>query len=123
MPDVSCCTQNVSTSTFLRGRLEKPKGWHMLELFFIFVVLPKRITKLARERNRSAFKWSLAAIGAWIGAEVLAGAMIGAIMFTTSTVWGIPEDPEKVLGVAYLPALLAALISAELVVRRLRSKP
>lgn len=43
----------------------------MIELVFIFIVMPTRMTRLARERNRSALAWSLAAIGVWVGIEMI----------------------------------------------------
>ena len=95
----------------------------MLELIFLFIVIPKRMTRLARERNRSGLKWSLAAIGVWLGVEILVGIVLTVLIYLASYLWGIPEDPEKIPGVAYFPALVAALISAEFMIRHLRSKP
>ena len=48
-----------------------------LELLFILVIIPYRVWRLAKERNESALKWSLAAIGAWIGAELFIGTLVG----------------------------------------------
>jgi len=95
----------------------------MLELIFLFIVIPKRMTRLARERNRSGLKWSLAAIGVWLGVEIILGIVLAFCIFLYSYLLGTPEDPEKVSGVAYFPALVAALISAEFMVRHLRGKP
>jgi hypothetical protein len=94
----------------------------MLELIFLFIVIPKRMTRLARERNRSGLKWSFAAIGVWLGAEFTAGFVLRVLIFLSSYLWGTPEDPEKVSRVAYFPALAAALIGAEFMIRHLRGK-
>jgi hypothetical protein len=48
----------------------------MLELAFLFYFLPKRMTRLARERHRRALAWSVAASVAWIGAEIVVGSAI-----------------------------------------------
>ena len=95
----------------------------MLELIFLFIVIPKRMTRLARERNRSGLKWSLAAIGVWLGVEFVVGITLVFSIFLSSYFWGIPEDPENVSAVAYFPALVAALVSVEFMIRRLRAKP
>ena len=42
----------------------------MLELYFLIYRIPKMMTRLARERNRSALAWSLMGVGAWLGAEL-----------------------------------------------------
>jgi hypothetical protein len=93
----------------------------MLELIFLLIVIPMRMTRLARERNRSGLKWSLAAIGVWLGVEFVVGMVVAFLIVLSS--WGTLEDPEGVSALAYFPALLAALISAELMVRHLRAKP
>lgn len=95
----------------------------MLELIFLFIVIPKRMTRLARERNRSGLKWSLAAIGVWVGVEIVVGIVVVFFIILSSYFLGTPEDPEKFSGVAYIPALVAALISGELMIRHLRAKP
>ena len=97
----------------------------MIELLFLIFFLPKRMKILARERDLSALKWTLAAVGAWLGVEML-------IIFTwvvVSTVgallWGWPEDPEKspITFVVYFIALVGGMVAADLVRRRLTSKP
>src|SRR5215207_5054534 len=95
----------------------------MLELIFLLIVIPRRMSRLARERNRSALKWSLAAIGVWLGVEVVVSVLITFLIFLSSYTLGVPEDPEEVSVVAYVPALIAALISAEYMIRRLRAQP
>ena len=95
----------------------------MLELAFLFYFLPKRMTRLARERHRSALAWSVAASGAWIGAEIVVGSAIMATALITAELWGWPQDPESLTAVAYLPGLLAGLVAAEVVKRYLSSRP
>jgi len=41
----------------------------MLELIFFFIVIPRRMSRLARERNRSALMWTLATMGVWLVTE------------------------------------------------------
>jgi sugar phosphate permease len=81
------------------------------------------MTRLARERNRSALWWSLAAIGVWIGTEIIVIFILGSSVFISWNLWGTPAHPDQVAEVMYIPGLIAALISAELMVRRLRAKP
>ncbi|HUC20876.1 MAG TPA: hypothetical protein VMR98_05275 [Candidatus Polarisedimenticolaceae bacterium] len=81
------------------------------------------MSRLARERNRSALKWSLATIGVWLAVELAVGVVLIVLIFLCSYFLGTPEDPEAVSGLAYIPALAAALIGAELMIRHLRAKP
>ncbi len=95
----------------------------MLELAFLFYFLPRRMTRLARERHRSALAWSVAASTAWIGAEIVVGSAIMLTAFVTAELWGWPKDTESLTVVAYLPGLLAGLVAAEIVKRYLLSRP
>src|SRR5215467_2210845 len=95
----------------------------MLELVFLFFIVPRRMTRLARERNRSALKWSLAAIGVWLAVEIVVTLAVGLLVFVSSFAFGYPKHPESLSPIAYIPALIAALISAEFMTRLLRSKP
>ena len=95
----------------------------MLELIFLLIVIPKRMTRLARERNRNGLKWSLAAIGVWLGVEVVVSIVVAFLIVLSSYLLGTPADPESVSAVAYFPGLVAALISAELMIRHVRAKP
>ena len=95
----------------------------MLELIFLFIVIPRRMSRLARERNRSALKWSLATMGVWVGAEFVVSIVGVLLIFFSSAAFGVPEDPEAMSELAYIPALIAALVSAELMIRRLRAQP
>lgn len=65
----------------------------MIELYFLIFRIPKMMTQLARERNRSALAWSLIAIGAWIGSELFVGLIYGLIQAIGIEFWGWPENP------------------------------
>jgi len=95
----------------------------MIELAFLLVVLPRRMTRLARERNRSKLACCFAASGAWIAAELIVAFGITFTAFFSSTVWGWPKSPESITVLAYFPALAAGLIAAQLVKKRLESLP
>jgi hypothetical protein len=80
---------------------------------------------LARERDLSPLKWTLAAVGAWLGVEcvvIFAWVVVSSI---SSALWGWPEDPEKspVTYLIYLIALGGGMVAADLVRRRLTAKP
>ena len=94
----------------------------MIELYFLIFRIPKMMTQLARERNRSPLAWSLIAIGAWIGSELFVGVIYGTIQAIGIEFWGWPEHPGLSL-VAYVCALGAAIISLYIVTRVLRNKP
>ena len=82
------------------------------------------MSKLARERNRSAFGWSLAAIAAWIGAELLVVFCYSFIYEIGIENWEWPEkEPVGLVALIYLIALGAAIVSAMLIRRVLRSIP
>jgi len=96
----------------------------MIELYFLIFRLPRMMSKLARERNRSALGWSLAAIAAWIGAEILVLFCYGFIHEIGVENWGWPEkEPGELLLLIYLVALGAAILGATLIRRVLRSIP
>lgn len=94
----------------------------MLELYFIFYRVPKTMTRLARERNRSALAWSLIGIGTWIGAELLVGFTVGVLYGVGVVFWGWPEDSTP-NAIAYVAALIAALVSVHIVTRILTNMP
>ena len=95
----------------------------MLELYFIFYWLPKKMTQLARKRKRSALAWSAMGIGAWIGAELAVFVGFGFISALGSELWGWEEPSPAAQFVTYLLALGAAILSATVVSRILRAKP
>lgn len=94
----------------------------MLELYFLFYRIPKMMTRLARERNRSAVTWSLMGIGAWIGAELFVGLGMGILHGVGITLWGWPLHWQAYSIVTYILALVGALISVTIVSRILSNK-
>jgi uncharacterized protein YacL len=97
----------------------------MIELLFLLVFLPRRMSSLARERGQSAFAWTLAAIGAWLGAEfviIITWLLVHAL---GATFWGWSEDikQQPMTIIVYILALIGGLVSADLVRRQLTSKP
>ena len=95
----------------------------MLELYFLFYWLPKKMTQLARERKRSAVGWSVLAIGAWIGAEVGVFACAGIVFALGIELWGWEEPSSGAQFGIYLLALGTAILSVTVVFRILRAKP
>ena len=95
----------------------------MIELYFLLYRIPKMMTRLARERNRSALAWSLIGIGAWVGAEFAVALGIGLIYGLTAIFMGWPEEISAGLRLlTYILALIAAILSVTLVRRILSSK-
>jgi hypothetical protein len=94
----------------------------MLEIYFLFYRIPKMMTRLARERNRSALAWSLIGIGAWIGAEVVVVFALGVVHAVGSLMWGWPRQSSGFSVLTYVLALVSALISVTVVSRILVGK-
>jgi hypothetical protein len=96
----------------------------MVELYFLFYRIPKMMTKLARERNRSALAWSFLAIGAWIGAELVVFLTVGIAYGTGSVLFGWQQGIPPGLNLfSYLAALAAAIGSVTLLRRILSARP
>jgi Kef-type K+ transport system membrane component KefB len=95
----------------------------ILELYFLLYRVPKMMTRLARERGLSALRWSLLGIGAWLLSEF--AVIFGAGLFYGIGVeffdWPMPVHPGF-KGLAYLLALVAALLSTTFVSRILMRK-
>ena len=91
----------------------------MLELYFIFYRIPKMMSALARERNRSALKWSLLGIGAWIGGELFAGLAFGVLYGVGMIFLGWPEEMSPGLTLLMYVVALAAAVGAFTLVRRI----
>jgi Kef-type K+ transport system membrane component KefB len=95
----------------------------VLELYFIFYRVPKMMTRLARERNRSALRWSLLGMGAWIGAEFAVAFAFALVYEIGVGIWDWPRpEPAGLRLLSYVLALVAALGSATIVSRILMSK-
>jgi hypothetical protein len=96
----------------------------MIELYFLIYRLPQMMSRLARERNRSAVGWSLLAIAAWVGAELAVAVVYSLIYALGETQWGWPEQPPGgILFMIYVLALVAAILGASVVRRVLSSMP
>ena len=106
------------------SRISDRRFMFVLELYFIFYRVPKMMTSLARERGRSALRWSLLGIGAWIGTEfaVIVGAGLLYEIGTVVADWPMPI-PSGFKVLAYLLALVAALLSTTFVSRILTGLP
>jgi hypothetical protein len=95
----------------------------MFELYFILYRVPKMMSRLARERNRSAVGWSLIGIAAWLGAEFVVALAIGMVYAIGSILFGwSPELPVALRVFTYVAALAAALGGFTLVRRILHAK-
>ena len=76
------------------------------------------MTRLARERGRSALGWSLLGIGSWVGAELVVLLGAGFLYGIGEAIWGWPMPiPAGFKALAYVLSLVAALLSATLVSR------
>ena len=96
----------------------------MLELYFVFYRIPKAMSRLARERNRSALKWSLLGIAAWVGAELAVAVGLGLFYGAGTVFWGWPEkEPAFVTPLFYVAALAAAIGGYALARRVLSNLP
>lgn len=95
----------------------------MLELYFLIYRIPKMMTRLARERNRSALNWSLLGVGAWIGAEFVVMFCAGVFYSLGSILFGWDQriGPGVKL-LSYVVALGAAIGAVTIVCRILKSK-
>jgi hypothetical protein len=98
----------------------------MLELYFIFYRIPKMMSQLARERQRSAVAWSLLGIAAWLGAEIVVIVGIGVTYGIVSIITQgdvSDEFPPALRLLTYVLALGAAIGSFLLTKRFLTSRP
>ncbi|HMH41889.1 MAG TPA: hypothetical protein VK557_00275 [Pyrinomonadaceae bacterium] len=95
-----------------------------LELYFLFYRVPRMMTRLARERGRSALGWSLLGIGAWVGAELVVLLGAGFLYGIGEAIFGWPMPiPTGFKALAYVLSLVAALLSATLISRILMRTP
>jgi hypothetical protein len=96
----------------------------MLELYFMLIVVPKRIRALASTRAQSAAKWTFKAIATWVLTEVaLFFAAVGSAV-ALSMVFGLSEDTaQMIFVVGYIIAVAGGMWGADLVAKRLESLP
>jgi membrane associated rhomboid family serine protease len=96
----------------------------MIELYFLFVRIPKMMSLLARERNRSAWKWSLLGIVGWLGGEAVVVIILSIIYGLGSVIYDWPEEPPGVFVLfTYAAAIGGAIGGLTLVRRILSAKP
>lgn len=91
----------------------------MLEIYFLFFYIPRKVRGLAKERNQSALAWSLMAIGAWVVVEIVFLIIVLALMSLT------PELAKNgfFLVCSYVIPLLCSILASDLVIKRLRKMP
>ena len=95
----------------------------MLELFFVIFIIPRRVKALATLRDESSLKWSLLALAAWFGTEIVVVIVVTIILVIASTATGKKLNETFALMIAYFLGLAGAAIAATLVVRQLQKKP
>jgi ABC-type multidrug transport system permease subunit len=95
----------------------------MVELYFLIYQIPKMMSRLAREKNRSAFKWSLIGVAAWIVGEFVASIVCGLVYGMGTILFGWPKQiPSGMVLLFYVLALAAAIGSLTLARRILNSR-
>jgi membrane associated rhomboid family serine protease len=93
----------------------------MIELYFLFVRIPRMMSLLARERNRSAWKWSLLGITGWLGGEAFVAVALGVMYGLCAVIFGWPEEPPPVFVLFTYAAAIAGAIGGFTLVRRILS--
>lgn len=91
----------------------------MLEIYFLFFYIPRKVRRLAKERKQSAMAWSLMAIGAWVVIEVV-------LLLIAQTIKSLmPELSNNgfFLFCSYIIPLLCSILASDLVIKRLRKMP
>jgi hypothetical protein len=91
----------------------------MIEVYFLLVMIPMRMTRLARERGKSALAWSLAASGAWFGTE------LALVVLAVSNLDRLADVTEAGFAVflVYVGPLLAGMFAFGRVQKRLEAYP
>lgn len=97
----------------------------MFELYFLFIYMPRRIRRTAREKGESAFLWWALAVSAWVGLETIIVLVVGLIHAAGVELWGWPADEYKVgiVGFGYIFALICGALAGSFVVSRLEKTP
>lgn len=100
----------------LKGR----KVWaQVIELYFLIYRIPKMMTALARERNRSALAWSLIGIASWLVAEFIVLFTLAAIYEVGVILLGWPEQMPAMYRLLIYVAGIAAAIGGVTIARRI----
>ncbi len=91
----------------------------MLEIYFLLFYIPRKVRRLAKERGQSALAWSLMAIGAWVGVEIVFLILVLVAMSI------LPELSRNVffLLFSYIIPLACSIFASDLVIKRLRKMP
>ena len=96
----------------------------MIELYFLIYRIPKIMSSLARERNRSPLAWSLIGIASWLGSELVVALGLGSMYGVGMVLWGWPEEiPAGFRLFVYVAALAAAIGGLTIARRILSAKP
>ncbi|HKS28844.1 MAG TPA: hypothetical protein VJS44_13550 [Pyrinomonadaceae bacterium] len=93
----------------------------MIELYFLIYRIPKMMSALARERNRSALAWSLIGIAAWLGAEIIVIMTFVLIYEIGVVLMGWPEEMPALPRLAMYVAAIAAAIGGVTIAKRILS--
>jgi hypothetical protein len=91
----------------------------MIELYFVFYRIPKMMSQLARERNRSAVAWSLIGIFVWVGAEFIVALGFGMVYGVGTAIWDWPEPMPAGFRLFVYVASLGAAIGGVTLARRI----
>lgn len=91
----------------------------MIELYFLLYRIPKMMSQLARERNRSALAWSLIGIFSWLGAELVVALGLGVAYGVGVVFWGWPEDMSPGFTLFFYAMSLGAAIGGVTLARRI----
>jgi hypothetical protein len=91
----------------------------VIELYFLIYRIPKMMSALARERNRSALAWSLIGVAAWLGSELIVLFGFGIIYGIGVEVMGWPEQLPAGLRLIMYVAAIAAAIGGVTIARRI----
>lgn len=108
----------------MRPQRQHPTGvfgiLKMIELIFIFYIIPKRLYPLAREQGKSGLAWSVIGAVAFVGGEFVGGFLLGFIYALIALVAGYPMEPSGVFTLlAYVVALVSGFAAVHLVQRHL----
>jgi hypothetical protein len=93
----------------------------MFEFFFLFIYMPRRIRRVAREKGESALLWWLLMVGAWLGVETAIVVAVGVIHSVGVELWGWSADESKVafVGLGYIIAFVGGALAGSFVVSKL----
>lgn len=97
----------------------------MLELIFLVFVIPSRIRRAARPRGKSVLRWSLLAVGSWIGTELVVGTLVLLGVTVCNLAFGVPsqEIGQVIVLVGYLAGVALGMFAAGHVQSRLEGLP